>query len=168
MLTHLFVHLLFDFCALLIFHIFIYSSFHLIFICLSVHLILLFICSYNPHNIASTSKPQSSNLYIPLFICSPDFYLFMLIFAHLMFISSSVHPLFIIRSSSVHHLFIICSLYIFISTPPPLLWWLKISISSQLISALPSWMFLGLCAMWWDPEKFEPIWSFPTATIAHE
>ena len=47
-----------------------------------------------------------------------------------------------------------------------LLGWLKISISSQIISALPSLMFLGVC----DDIliNLNPFGVFPTARIAHE
>ena len=53
-----------------------------------------------------------------------------------------------------------------ITLPPPTLGWLKISISSQIISAIPSRMFLGV----FDEIliNFNPIGVFPTALIALE
>ena len=49
---------------------------------------------------------------------------------------------------------------------PPPLGLLKISISSQIISALPSWMFLGVCDEILIDLK--PFGVLPTARIAHE
>ena len=48
----------------------------------------------------------------------------------------------------------------------PVIGWLKISISSQIISAIPSRMFLGVC----DEIliNFNPIGVFPTVLMAHK